>query len=73
MFVSKQGPVVSIWYKALDRLVVGGTTSAAIKKMLLDQVRDSENSPPLFLYCPLLLWGGIRGNGAIDQFIINWK
>lgn len=36
-----QGPVVSIWYKVLDRLVVGGTKSAAIKKMLLDQVRES--------------------------------
>lgn len=34
-----KGPVVGSWYKVLDRLVVGGTKSAAMKKMLVDQVR----------------------------------
>ncbi|XP_074471262.1 mitochondrial inner membrane protein Mpv17 isoform X2 [Sebastes fasciatus] len=32
------GPVLGSWYKILDRLVVGGTKSAAMKKMLLDQL-----------------------------------
>lgn len=36
-FTSK-GPVIGSWYKVLDRLVVGGTKSAAMKKMLFDQV-----------------------------------
>ncbi|XP_033932000.1 mitochondrial inner membrane protein Mpv17 isoform X2 [Pseudochaenichthys georgianus] len=31
------GPVIGSWYKVLDRLVVGGTKSAAVKKMLADQ------------------------------------
>ena len=37
-----QGPVIGGWYKVLDRLVVGGSKSAAMKKMLLDQVRDYQ-------------------------------
>lgn len=37
-----KGPVIGSWYKVLDRLVVGGTKSAAMKKMLVDQVRESE-------------------------------
>lgn len=39
VFATK-GPVVGSWYKVLDRLVVGGTKSAAMKKMLVDQVRQ---------------------------------
>ncbi|XP_052390455.1 protein Mpv17 isoform X3 [Carassius gibelio] len=31
------GPVVGGWYKVLDKLVTGGTKSAALKKMLADQ------------------------------------
>ncbi|XP_055041571.1 mitochondrial inner membrane protein Mpv17 isoform X2 [Misgurnus anguillicaudatus] len=31
------GPVVGSWYKVLDKLVTGGTKSAALKKMLFDQ------------------------------------
>lgn len=37
--VAIKGPVIGSWYKVLDRLVVGGTKSAAMKKMLVDQVR----------------------------------
>lgn len=36
-----KGPVIGSWYKVLDRLVVGGGKSAAMKKMLLDQVREA--------------------------------
>lgn len=32
------------WYKVLDRLVVGGTKSAAMKKMLVDQVRETSEA-----------------------------
>lgn len=35
---SPQGPVVGGWYKLLDRLVLGTTKTAAVKKMVLDQV-----------------------------------
>lgn len=38
VFLSSQGPVIGSWYKVLDKLVVGGTKSAAMKKMLVDQV-----------------------------------
>ncbi|XP_026856446.2 protein Mpv17 isoform X2 [Electrophorus electricus] len=31
------GPVVGGWYKVLDKLVAGGTKTAAMKKMLVDQ------------------------------------
>lgn len=40
-----KGPVIGSWYKVLDRLVVGGSKSAAMKKMLLDQVREAPESP----------------------------
>lgn len=33
--------MIGSWYKVLDRLVVGGGKSAAMKKMLLDQVRGA--------------------------------
>lgn len=39
-----QGPVIGGWYKVLDRLVVGGTKSAAMKKMLVDQVRETSEA-----------------------------
>ncbi|KAM9552016.1 mitochondrial inner membrane protein Mpv17 isoform 1-T2 [Salvelinus alpinus] len=32
------GPAIGGWYKVLDKLVTGGTKSAAMKKMLVDQV-----------------------------------
>ncbi|KAG7219090.1 hypothetical protein INR49_004133 [Caranx melampygus] len=44
------GPVIGSWYKVLDRLVVGGTKSAAMKKMLIDQVREEEQIPPDFFF-----------------------
>lgn len=31
------------WYKVLDKLVTGGTKSAAMKKMLFDQVRRTDS------------------------------
>lgn len=34
--------MIGSWYKVLDRLVVGGGKSAAMKKMLADQVREAE-------------------------------
>lgn len=40
VFCVLKGPVVSGWYKVLDKLVTGGTKSAALKKMLVDQVSN---------------------------------
>ncbi|XP_051909586.1 protein Mpv17 isoform X2 [Hippocampus zosterae] len=51
------GPVVGSWYKVLDRLVVGGSKSAAIKKMLIDQLCFS----PCFLGAFLSLSGVLNG------------
>lgn len=36
--------MIGSWYKVLDRLVVGGSKSAAMKKMLVDQVREALQS-----------------------------
>lgn len=36
--------MIGSWYKVLDRLVVGGSKSAAMKKMLIDQVREALES-----------------------------
>lgn len=44
MSFTTKGPVIGSWYKMLDRLVVGGTKSAAMKKMLVDQVREASKS-----------------------------
>lgn len=33
--------MIGSWYKVLDRLVVGGSKSTAMKKMLVDQVREA--------------------------------
>lgn len=49
-----KGPVIGSWYKVLDRLVVGGSKSAAMKKMLVDQVREAPESPAV--------GGGIAGS-----------
>uniref|UniRef100_A0A671U9T4 Mitochondrial inner membrane protein Mpv17 n=1 Tax=Sparus aurata TaxID=8175 RepID=A0A671U9T4_SPAAU len=51
------GPVIGSWYKVLDRLVVGGTKSAAMKKMLLDQLGFA----PCFLGAFLCLSGALNG------------
>uniref|UniRef100_A0A8C7WUZ1 Mitochondrial inner membrane protein Mpv17 n=1 Tax=Oryzias sinensis TaxID=183150 RepID=A0A8C7WUZ1_9TELE len=53
------GPVIGSWYKVLDRIVVGGGKSAAMKKMLVDQVRSSWVT--LFLGACLLssFWGRV--------------
>ncbi|XP_073348903.1 mitochondrial inner membrane protein Mpv17 isoform X2 [Pagrus major] len=51
------GPVIGGWYKVLDRLVVGGTKSAAMKKMLVDQLGFA----PCFLGAFLCLSGALNG------------
>uniref|UniRef100_A0A3Q3DYT2 Mitochondrial inner membrane protein Mpv17 n=1 Tax=Hippocampus comes TaxID=109280 RepID=A0A3Q3DYT2_HIPCM len=51
------GPVVGSWYKVLDRLVTGGSKSAAIKKMLIDQLCFA----PCFLGAFLSLSGVLNG------------
>uniref|UniRef100_A0A3Q0R557 Mitochondrial inner membrane protein Mpv17 n=1 Tax=Amphilophus citrinellus TaxID=61819 RepID=A0A3Q0R557_AMPCI len=51
------GPVVGSWYKVLDRLVVGGTKSAAMKKMLVDQLCFA----PCFLGAFLCISGVLNG------------
>ncbi|XP_034017834.1 protein Mpv17 [Thalassophryne amazonica] len=51
------GPVISSWYKILDRLVVGGTKSAAMKKMLADQLCFA----PCFLATFFLISGTLNG------------
>ncbi|CAL8316007.1 unnamed protein product [Lota lota] len=54
------GPVVGGWYKVLDRLVVGGSKSDAMKKMLLDQLVFA----PCFLGAFLGLSGALSGLSA---------
>uniref|UniRef100_A0A8C4HRC8 Mitochondrial inner membrane protein Mpv17 n=1 Tax=Dicentrarchus labrax TaxID=13489 RepID=A0A8C4HRC8_DICLA len=51
------GPVIGTWYKVLDRLVVGGTKSAAMKKMLVDQLCFA----PGFLGAFLSISGALNG------------
>ncbi|CAL8314722.1 unnamed protein product [Boreogadus saida] len=51
------GPVIGGWYKVLDRLVVGGSKSAAMKKMLIDQLAFA----PCFLGAFLGLSGALNG------------
>ncbi|XP_051501366.1 protein Mpv17 isoform X2 [Myxocyprinus asiaticus] len=51
------GPVVGGWYKVLDKLVTGGTKSAAFKKMLVDQVGFA----PCFLGAFLGISGALNG------------
>ncbi|TKS75394.1 Protein Mpv17 [Collichthys lucidus] len=51
------GPVIGGWYKVLDRLVVGGTKSAAMKKMLVDQLCFA----PGFLAAFLCISGALNG------------
>lgn len=51
------GPVIGGWYKVLDKLVVGGTKTAAMKKMLVDQVCFA----PCFLGGFLCISGGLNG------------
>ncbi|KAJ8377771.1 hypothetical protein AAFF_G00253870 [Aldrovandia affinis] len=51
------GPVLGGWYKVLDALVTGGTRSAALKKMLFDQVAFA----PCFLGSFLGISGVLNG------------
>ncbi|KAK5879717.1 hypothetical protein CesoFtcFv8_022811 [Champsocephalus esox] len=51
------GPVIGSWYKVLDRLVVGGTKSAAVKKMLADQLCFA----PCFLGAFISISGALNG------------
>ncbi|KAM4712763.1 mitochondrial inner membrane protein Mpv17 [Anableps anableps] len=51
------GPVIGSWYKVLDRLVVGGSKSAAMKKMLVDQLCFA----PCFLGAFLCISGALNG------------
>jgi len=48
--LTTKGPVIGSWYKVLDKLVVGGTKSAAMKKMLVDQVREALAQGPFFFF-----------------------
>ncbi|XP_061756811.1 protein Mpv17 isoform X7 [Nerophis ophidion] len=51
------GPVIGSWYKVLDRLVAGGSKSAAFKKMTVDQLCFA----PCFLGAFLALSGVLNG------------
>ncbi|XP_050927700.1 protein Mpv17 isoform X2 [Lates calcarifer] len=57
------GPVIGSWYKVLDKLVVGGTKSAAMKKMLVDQLCFA----PCFLGAFLGLSGALNGLTAEEN------
>ncbi|CAL9691881.1 unnamed protein product [Knipowitschia caucasica] len=51
------GPVIGSWYKVLDKLVLGTSKTAAMKKMLVDQLCFA----PCFLGSFLLLSGALNG------------
>uniref|UniRef100_A0A8C7S338 Mitochondrial inner membrane protein Mpv17 n=1 Tax=Oncorhynchus mykiss TaxID=8022 RepID=A0A8C7S338_ONCMY len=51
------GPAIGSWYKVLDKLVTGGTKSAAMKKMLVDQLCFA----PCFLGAFLGISGTLNG------------
>ncbi|XP_072296226.1 mitochondrial inner membrane protein Mpv17 [Eucyclogobius newberryi] len=51
------GPVIGSWYKVLDKLVLGTSKSAAMKKMLVDQLCFA----PCFLGTFLGLSGALNG------------
>ncbi|KAM7368378.1 hypothetical protein PAMP_014601 [Pampus punctatissimus] len=57
------GPVIGSWYKVLDKLVVGGTKSAAMKKMLVDQLCFA----PCFLGAFLSISGALNGLTVEDN------
>ncbi|XP_028296377.1 mitochondrial inner membrane protein Mpv17 [Gouania willdenowi] len=57
------GPVIGGWYKVLDRLVIGGTKGAAMKKMLVDQVCFA----PCFLGAFLGISGALNGLSVQDN------
>ncbi|CAG5928428.1 unnamed protein product, partial [Menidia menidia] len=58
-----KGPVIGSWYKVLDKLVVGGTKSAAMKKMLVDQLAFA----PCFLGAFLCISGALNGLTVDDN------
>lgn len=62
------GPVIGSWYKILDKMVVGGTKSAAMKKMLVDQVCFA----PLFLGSFLAISGALNGL-TVEQNVTKLK
>uniref|UniRef100_A0A3Q1GL12 Mitochondrial inner membrane protein Mpv17 n=1 Tax=Acanthochromis polyacanthus TaxID=80966 RepID=A0A3Q1GL12_9TELE len=62
------GPVVGSWYKVLDRLVVGGTKTAAMKKMLVDQLCFA----PCFLGAFLCISGALNGL-TVDENVAKLK
>ncbi|KAG7280377.1 hypothetical protein CRUP_022205 [Coryphaenoides rupestris] len=51
------GPVVGGWYKVLDKMLIGGSKSTAVKKMLVDQLAFA----PCFLGAFLGLSGALNG------------
>ncbi|KAG7508689.1 Mpv17 [Solea senegalensis] len=62
------GPVIGSWYKVLDKIVVGGTKSAAMKKMLLDQLCFA----PCFLGAFLTISGALNGL-TLDKNVTKLK
>ncbi|KAM6965598.1 mitochondrial inner membrane protein Mpv17 [Aplochiton taeniatus] len=62
------GPLIGGWYKALDRIVVGGSKSAAMKKTLVDQVCFA----PCFLGSFLAISGALNGL-TVEQNVTKLK
>ncbi|KAL1253958.1 hypothetical protein QQF64_016187 [Cirrhinus molitorella] len=61
------GPVVGGWYKVLDKLVTGGTKSAALKKMLVDQDEADKGTQD----SPLPITGLHPNNSAYDASLFS--
>ncbi|GCC35614.1 mitochondrial inner membrane protein Mpv17 isoform X1 [Chiloscyllium punctatum] len=59
------GPVLGVWYKLLDQLVVGKSKTVAFKKMLLDQFALA----PSFLACFLALTGFLGGHSREEVWL----
>ncbi|XP_072355116.1 mitochondrial inner membrane protein Mpv17 isoform X3 [Scyliorhinus torazame] len=59
------GPVLGVWYKVLDKIIVGHSKTVAFKKMLLDQFALA----PCFLACFLAIASFLGGHSPEEVWL----
>ncbi|XP_067880191.1 protein Mpv17 isoform X2 [Heterodontus francisci] len=59
------GPVLGVWYRVLDRLIVGQSKTVAFKKMLLDQFALA----PCFLACFIVVTSFLGGHSPEEVWL----